>query len=236
MLVKRVLFALAFLPWAAGTALSSEYVNYPASATQQFVEGPLFKLACLAIFFSLLATVVVLAVINHDPELQKRSGLLLLKQYGVALIFTSMLVAVGSVCLVLGVNRFSVQLVAAIVDTCVVFIHVFCDVRSRGGGTLRGFSLERMEVRQKLPLLLFIHGVALAVIVTGVAAARELRPQALSRWHTLPDQFDLIMLFAGFALLFAQVIISRITLARALEVAPFDWAAREPDSWRIEQK
>ena len=86
----------------------------------------------------------------------------------------------------------------------------------KGKGT-KGFSLGEKAVRQKLPLLVRIHLGVLVVIFAGVTGVMSLRPHMWSLWHLNPRYFDIIVLFAGVAILFAEIHFFRRILGRALK-------------------
>jgi len=89
---------------------------------------------------------------------------------------------------------------------------------------LKGYSLREKAVRQKLPLLFYIHAGFLAVMFAVETGATLVRPH-LSRFWTLErgagkpffSYFDWIVLLTGFAILLTQIAISRGILGRALK-------------------
>jgi hypothetical protein len=121
-----------------------------------------------------------------DPERRRVSGFDLLKEWGVFIVYPVMFLATAYAAIALRDNRFQIEILAVIVDTCFVFLYVFCDVGPghaiKGKGT-RGYSLGQKAVRQKLPLLTCIHASSLVVLVAGVWEAMRLRPHTWFRWH-----------------------------------------------------
>jgi len=116
-------------------------------------------------------------------------------------------------------NPFAIQIASIIGYTGSVFFFVFCDAgpgRAIGAKGTKGFSLGEKAVRQKLPLLVCIHFVSLVVLFAGLTGAMWLRPHTWSLWHLDTVYFDLVLLFIGMAIAFAQITFSRRLLGRAL--------------------
>jgi hypothetical protein len=150
----------------------------------------------------------------------RTSGFVLFKEWGVFIVIPVTVLATLLVFIALRDNPFEIQIASIVAYTGFVFFSVFCDagpgLAIKGKGT-KGFSLGENSVRQKLPLLVCIHVGFLVVLVAGVTGAIRLRPHTLSFWHLDLQYFDLILLFAGIAIVFAQIHFFRRLLGRALE-------------------
>jgi hypothetical protein len=113
---------------------------------------------------------------------------------------------------------FGIQIVVLFAYTGLVLLFVFCDTRS-----WKGYSLSEKPVRARLPLLLWIHAALLGVIFAGVTGAISLRPHLPDFWtiergtRRPLSYFDLILLVAGSAILWAQILVFRGILGRALK-------------------
>ena len=166
-----------------------------------------------------------LPVIDSDSDSESVSGVAVLKELGpiIAIPF----VCVGTALLwgwFIRDNPWRIQIVLPIPHTYAVFLFVFCDTGSRGGGDLKGYSLREKAVREKLPLLFYIHAGFLAVMFAVETGATLLRPH-LSRFWTLErgtskpffSYIDYIVLLAAFAIPLTQIVISRGILGRALK-------------------
>lgn len=166
-----------------------------------------------------------LPVIRDDSGIGAVSGVAVLKE--LAPIIAIPFVGVGTA-LLLGLtlrdNPWGIQIVSPIPHTYAVFLFVFCDTGSRGGRDLKGYSLRQKAVRQKLPLLFYIHAGFLAVMFAVETGTTLVRPH-LSRFWTLErgtgkpffSYFDWIVLLTGFAILLTQIAIFRGILGRALK-------------------
>jgi hypothetical protein len=163
-----------------------------------------------------------LPLTQDDSDHEKVSAIAVLKELGpiIAIPF----VGVGTA-LLFGValrdNRWAIQIVTPIPHTYAVFLFVFCDTGSRGGRDLKGYSLREKAVRQRLPLLFYIHAGFLAVVF-GVETSVIFGRTHLSHfWGARDVDFDSIVLLTGllicFAILFTQIVISRRILGRALK-------------------
>ena len=88
---------------------------------------------------------------------------------------------------------------------------------------MKGYSLREKTVREKLPLLFYIHAAFLSAMFALETSAMFLRPH-LSRFlawemgksEPFLDYFDLIAFLTGFAIIITQITISRGILGRAL--------------------
>jgi hypothetical protein len=166
-----------------------------------------------------------LPVTHGDSGSEAVSGVAVLKE--LAPIIAIPFVVVGTA-LLLGLtlrdNPWGIQIVSPIPHTYAVFLFVFCDTGSRGGRDLKGYSLRKRAVRQKLPLLFYIHAGFLAVMFAVETGATLVRPH-LSHFWTLErgtgepffSYFDWIVVLTGFAILPIQIAISRGILGRALK-------------------
>ena len=119
-------------------------------------------------------------------------------------------------------NPFAIQIASIIGYTGGVFFFVFCDagpgqlITKKAKGT-KGFSLGEKAVRQKLPLFLRIHGGVLVLIIVGVTGAFWLRRHTLLVHNIDSTNFDLILVFIGFVIQFAEAQFFRRLLGRALK-------------------
>jgi hypothetical protein len=166
-----------------------------------------------------------LPVTHGDSDSEAVSGVAVLKE--LAPIIAIPFVGVGTA-LLLGLtlrdNPWGIQIVSPIPHTYAVFLFLFCDTGSRGGRDLKGYSLREKAVRQKLPLLFYIHAGFLAVMFAVETGATLVRPHLLRFW-TLErgtgkpffSYFDWIVLLTGFAIPLTQIAISRGILGRALK-------------------
>ena len=165
-----------------------------------------------------------LSVKQRDSDSEAVSGVAVLKELApiVALLF----VLFGTVILLaitLRTNPWSIQIVSPIPHTYAVFLFVFCDTGNRNGKDLKGYSLREKAVREKLPLLFYIHAAFLSAMFALETSAILLRPH-LSRFvawemgksEPLLNCFDLIAFLSSFAIMVTQIIISRRILGRAL--------------------
>jgi hypothetical protein len=157
---------------------------------------------------------------HGDTERTRVSGFVLFKELGVFIVIPLMFLATMLVFIALRDSPFQIQIASVVVYTGFVFFFVFCDagpgraIKSKG---TKGFSLGERAVRQKLPLLVCIHAGSLVVLFAGVTGAMWLRPHMWSRWRIDTDYFDLISLFTGVAVAFAQIHFFRRLLGRALK-------------------
>jgi hypothetical protein len=157
---------------------------------------------------------------HGDTERTRVSGFVLFKELGVFIVIPLMFLATMLVFIALRDSPFQIQIASVVVYTGFVFFFVFCDagpgraIKSMG---TKGFSLGERAVRQKLPLLVCIHAGSLIVLFAGVTGAMWLRPHTWSRWRIDTDYFDLISLFTGVAVAFAQIHFFRRLLGRALK-------------------
>ena len=161
-----------------------------------------------------------LIITRGNPEPPRVSGWLLFKEWGWFIVLLPTLVATVLVIVALNHNPFEVQIATVIMYTGSLIFFVFCDAgpgKAIGGKGTKGFSLAEGAIRRKLPLLTQMHAGALIILFAAVTGAIRLRPRAWSLWHLDPGYFDVILLFTGVALLFAQVHFFRRLLARALE-------------------
>jgi hypothetical protein len=165
-----------------------------------------------------------LPVKHRDSDSKAVSGVAVLKE--LAPIIAVPFVAMGTALLLgstLRTNPWSIQIVSPIPHTYAVFLFVFCDTGSRGGKDLKGYSLREKAVREKLPLLFYIHAAFLSAMFAVETSAVLLRPH-LSRflaWEMGTSEpflsyFDLVVLLTGFAITVTQIAISRRILGRAL--------------------
>ena len=163
---------------------------------------------------------------EHLPEVDKIAkrkrvdGFRLLKELGLFLVLPIMFLAIVLGVLGLRDNPFGIQIIVSIDYTCFVFLLVFCDTKGS-----QGYSLGERAVRQKLPLLLWIHAGFLLIIFAGVTVAIALYPhlspawtQATGggRWSSLP-LVAYLLAGIGFVILYTQRFILRRILRRALE-------------------
>ena len=157
---------------------------------------------------------------HGDTERTRVSGFVLFKELGVFIVIPLMFLATMLVFIALRDSPFQIQIASVVVYTGFVFFFVFCDagpgraIKSKG---TKGFSLGERAVRQKLPLLVCIHAGSLVVLFAGVTGAMWLRPHMWSRWRIDTDYFDLISLFTGVAVAFAQIHFFRRLLGQALK-------------------
>jgi hypothetical protein len=161
-----------------------------------------------------------LPVTHGDSKRMRVSGFVLFKELGAFIVLPVTILATMLVFVTLGDNPFEAQIASIVAYTGFAFFFVFCDAGAgraiKGKGT-KGFSLGEKAVRQKLPLLVCIHAGSLVVLFACVTGALRLRPFTWSRWRLDTQYFDLIMLVAGVAILFAQVLFFRRLLGRALK-------------------
>lgn len=163
-----------------------------------------------------------LPVTHGDSEPTRVSGFVLFKELGVFIVIPVMFLATMLVFVVLRDNPFEIQIASITGYTGFVFFFVFCDAGAGPGRTIKGkgtkgFNLGEKAVRQKLPLLVCIHAGSLVVLFAGVTGAMWLRPHTWFLWHLNTDYFDLILLIAGVAIAFAQILFFRRLLGRALK-------------------
>jgi hypothetical protein len=136
-------------------------------------------------------------------------------------------VAMGTIFLsavILRTNTWSIQIGSPILHTYAVFLFVFCDTGSRTGKDLKGYSLRERAVREKLPLLLYIHVAFLSVMFALETSVLLIRPHLsrflaweLGRSEPSLDFFDFIVLLTVLAIPGIQIAISRRILGRALK-------------------
>jgi hypothetical protein len=160
-----------------------------------------------------------LPVTHGDSEHTRVSGFVLFKEWGVFIVIPVMFLATMLVFIVLRNNPFEIQIASLVVYTGFVFFFVFCDVgpgRALKAKGTKGFSLGEKAVRQNLPLLVGIHAGSLVVLFAGVTGAMRLRPHTWFFWHLDTDYFDVILLFTGVAIAFAQIHFFRRLLGRSL--------------------
>jgi hypothetical protein len=116
-------------------------------------------------------------------------------------------------------HPFQVQIVALWGDTVFASFFVFCDSKA-----WHGYALRDGRVRSELPSLVVIHLAVLASIflaLTLLLTARPLLPGWMigeSRSGTRSGQspFDIVLIFVGFAIMWAEVLYFRRRLRRAL--------------------
>ncbi len=162
---------------------------------------------------------------HGDSNSEAVSGVGVLKE--LAPIFAIPFVAMGTALLLgltLRTNPWSIQIVSPILHTYTVFLFVFCDTGSRGGKGLKGYSLLEKAVREKLPLLFYIHAAFLSVLFAVETSVLLLRPHLsrflaweMGRSDPFLDFFDLIVLLTVVAIAGTQITISRRILGRALK-------------------
>jgi hypothetical protein len=136
-------------------------------------------------------------------------------------------VAIGNALLIglnLGTNPWIFQIVSPIPHTYSVFLFVFCDTGRRGGKDLKGYSLREKAVKEKLPLLFYVHAAFLSVMFAVETSVLLLRPHLsrflaweMGRSEPFLDFFDLIVLLTVVAIAGTQITISRRILGRALK-------------------
>jgi hypothetical protein len=161
-----------------------------------------------------------LPVAHGDPGPTRVSGFVLFKEWGVFIVIPVTVLATLIVLIALRDNPFAIQIASIIGYTGCVFFFVFCDAgpgRAIGGKGTKGFSLGENAVRQKLPLLVWIHGGFLVILFAGVTGAMRLRPHTWFLWHLDTVYFDFILLFTGVAIAFVQINFFRRLLGRALK-------------------
>ena len=161
-----------------------------------------------------------LNVAHGDSERTRVSGFVLFKEWGVFIVIPVVFIATILVFIFLRDDPFNIQIASVIGYTGCVFFFVFCDAgpgRAIKGKGTKGFSLGEKAVRQKLPLLVSIHVGSLVVLFAGVTGAMWLRPRAWFLWHLDTAYFDVILLFTGVAIEFAQMHFFRRLLGRALK-------------------
>ena len=111
---------------------------------------------------------------------------------------------------------FGIQLATLVAYTSYVFTFVFCNVRSS-----KGYDLRQGGVRQKIPHLLIIHVVFLAIVFVGLTVALSLRPSLPPFWLVPRERrgenwFELSLLLIGFVTCTFQVHICRKILSRGV--------------------
>jgi hypothetical protein len=163
---------------------------------------------------------------DSDSKLKQRSGFVVFKEWGLFIVLPTVFLATMLVTVALRDNPLGVQIASVIGYSGFVFLFVFCDTKG-----WKGYSLGEQVVRQKLPLLLCIHAGFLVVVFAGVTGAILIRPH-LSLFWTLErgtqrplswrgrgpiSYFELILIFAGVGIVFAQTLICRGILGRALK-------------------
>ncbi|HLZ12377.1 MAG TPA: hypothetical protein VKP58_07310 [Candidatus Acidoferrum sp.] len=155
-----------------------------------------------------------------DSERSRVSGFVLFKELGVFIVIPIMSLATMLVFVALRDNKFEIQIASMIMYTGFVFSFVFCDAGSgqviKAKGT-KGFSLGEKAVRQKLPLLVSIHVGSLVALFASVTGAMWLRLHTRFILHLETDYFVVILLFAGVAIVFAQIHFFRRLLGCALK-------------------
>jgi hypothetical protein len=165
-----------------------------------------------------VALVERLPVRHGYSERTRVSGFVFFKELGVFVVIPVMVLAAMLVFIALRDNPFEIQIASTIVYTGFVFFFVFCDagpgraIKAKG---TKGFCLDEKAVRQKLPLLAYIHTGSLVVLFAGVTGAMWLRPHTWSLWHLDTDYFDFILVFTGVAIAFAQIHFFRRLLGRS---------------------
>jgi hypothetical protein len=154
---------------------------------------------------------------HGDSKRTRVSGFVLFKAWGVFIVIPVIFLVTMYVFIALRDHPYEIQIASIIGYTGWVFLLVFCDVGSRSGKGTEGFSLGEKAVRQKLPVLVCIHIVCLVVLFAAVTGAMRLRPHTCFLWHLDTDYFDVILLFTGVAIAFAQIHFFRRLLGRALK-------------------
>lgn len=155
--------------------------------------------------------------VTHNDADEQISGVAVLKELGPVIAIPFVVAALLLLFVALRKNAFGIQIVSLFGYTGFVFLFVFCDTRR-----WRGYSLSEKAVRKKLPQLLRIHAGLLAIIFAGLTGAILLRPH-MSRFWTEergprdPSYFDMVLFLIGFAILWAQILIFRRILGRALK-------------------
>jgi hypothetical protein len=111
---------------------------------------------------------------------------------------------------------FGIQIATLVAYAVYIFTFVFCNVRSS-----KGYDLRQRAVQQKIPHLLVIHAVFLAIVFIGLTVALSLRP-SLPRFWLVPrgrrgeNWFELSLLLIGFVTCTFQVHICRKILSRGV--------------------
>jgi hypothetical protein len=157
-----------------------------------------------------------LSATHSDADHERVPGVAVLKGLGpiIAIPFVGAALVILSVAL--RKNPFGIQIVSLLAYTGFVFLLVFCDT-----GRWKGYSLSERAVRQKLPLLVYIHAGFLAVMFAGVTGATLLRSHLSDFWTVERgtrrplSYFDLILCLTGVTILYSQVFIFRGILGRA---------------------
>lgn len=115
-------------------------------------------------------------------------------------------------------NPFGIQVATTVGYTGYVFFAVFCNLRSS-----KGFDLRQRAVRRKLPHLLAMHAIFLAIVFVGLTVALSLRPSLPQSWLVeggrAGNWFDLSLFLIGFSTCMFQVYICRKILSRSVGVA-----------------
>jgi hypothetical protein len=159
-----------------------------------------------------------LHVTHSHSDSEAISGVAVLKELGpiIAIPFVCM----GTLLLwvaTLRDNPWSFQILSPIPHTYAVFLFVFCDTGRRGRRDLKGYNLREKAVREKLPLLLYIHAGILTVMFAGATGAIWVRHRlSLFRGSDEPYLY-MILGWTGFTIAIIQIIISRKILERALK-------------------
>jgi hypothetical protein len=160
---------------------------------------------------------------NHNSKSKQRSGFLVFKEWGLFIVLPIVFVVEAVDVIALRDNPFEIQIALVFVYSGFVFLFVFCDTRG-----WKGYSLGEKTVRQKLPLLLWIHAAFLLVIFAGVTEAILVHPH-LSLFWTLErnkggrgkfsnlSYFDHISILTFVAIMFTQTYICRGILCRAMK-------------------
>lgn len=169
-----------------------------------------------------------LCVTHGEPERTRVSGFVLFKELGAFIVLPFMILATMLVLVALRDNPFEIQIASIIMHTGFVFFFVFCDAGpgralSRKAKGTRGFNLGEKAVREKLPLLFYIHGAFLSTMLAVESSAILLRPHLsrflaweMGRSEPFVNCFDLIVSLTGVVIIVTQITISRRILGRAV--------------------
>jgi hypothetical protein len=119
---------------------------------------------------------------------------------------------------VLADKPFGIQVATLVAYTGYVFFFVFSNLRAS-----KGYDLRQRAVRQKIPHLLVIHAVFLAIVFIGLTVALSLRPSLPPSWleprgRRGENWFELSILAIVFVTCMFQAQICRKILSRSVGV------------------
>ena len=156
---------------------------------------------------------------SNDDETHYRGSLL--QEFGFIGIPLIAFLALALYFLLSGIP-FRSQLATLVAYTGFVFFSVFSNIRSS-----KGYDLRQKAVRQKIPHLLAIHALFLALVFIGLTVALWLRSSLPSSWLVARGRkgvswFDDLLLLTGFVSYMFQVYVCRKILSRSVGVDQAD--------------